>query len=92
MKKEKRTVGDAIVKLIDNIADLVDIKTFLSVGLVGAAIWGFLTDRLDQNVFVAIVSSVITYFFTKRSGGREADSNTNKNTNTIGKDNTNDNT
>ena len=79
MKKDhpKRTVGDAIVKLIDNIADLADIKTILSVGLVGATVWGFMHDKLPVEAFVGVVSSVITYFFTKRSGGREADRKTN---------------
>ena len=65
--KTKRTLYDCLVYLIDHIARLLCVKTFISFTVVIALVWGFMNDKVSSDVFYGVVSAVITYFFTKKS-------------------------
>lgn len=46
--------------------ELFQVKSIMSLALVGAMIWGFMHEMVSSEVFVGIVSSVVTYFFTRK--------------------------
>ena len=47
---------------------LLEVKSIMSLGLVYALVWGFMGGLVSSEVFVGIVSSVVTYFFTRQRG------------------------
>jgi len=56
---------NAFIELIQHITALIDVKTILSFALVATCVWGFMNGIVHSEYFTALVSSVITYFFTK---------------------------
>lgn len=57
---------DALKNIINNIAKLIDLKSILSVLVVGTLCYLTLNGVVDQAVFTAIASSIITYYFTRK--------------------------
>ena len=57
--------------LLDNLADLLKVKTIITlVMVVGATV--FLAYRIDlPDWYVALVSSVVTFYFTKKGHSEE---------------------
>ena len=50
---------------------LLEVKSMMSIGLVYALVWGFKNELVSSEVFVGIVSSVVTYFFTRQRNGND---------------------
>lgn len=49
----------------DQFAALIDVKTLCTLGLVFATIYGFVVGMVPIEVFVGLVTAVITYYFTR---------------------------
>ena len=45
--------------------ELLKVRTLVTLTVVGATVYGFLTDRVSAEVFVGITMAVITYYFRK---------------------------
>lgn len=51
----------------EQFSKLVDLKSIVTLALVGATVYGFIVNRVPIEVFIALVTSVITYYFTRKS-------------------------
>lgn len=49
-----------------NIADLIKLKTLITLTLIGAATYGFITKLITADVFMPLVTAVIVYYFSKK--------------------------
>jgi len=49
----------------DQLAALIDLKSLITLALVGATVYGFVIQIVPIEVFIALVTSVITYYFTR---------------------------
>ena len=58
-KPHKKTIRMQIIKLLE-------VKSLMSLGFVGAIIWGFVNGNVPIELFATCVASVMTYFFTRR--------------------------
>ena len=58
---------NVVIRIFENIADLIDVKSLLSFAVMYGVLWGFMNDKLPSEVYAAMAGSIITYFFTKRS-------------------------
>ena len=67
----KRTLYDSLVMLIDNIGHLLCVKTAISFAVIAVLCYGFVCDKVSSEVFIGVVSSVITYFFTRKANDAE---------------------
>lgn len=67
----KRTLYDSLVTLIDNIGHLLCVKTAISFAVIAVLCYGFVCDKVSSEVFIGVVMSVVTYFFTKRSDTKD---------------------
>lgn len=50
----------------EQLAKLIDVKTLVTLPLVGATIYGFIAGKIGGEVFIPIVATVLAYFFTKK--------------------------
>lgn len=57
-------------KLIIALVELLKVKTIITLAMIFTACYLALTDKLDVAVFVGLVTSVITYYFTKKDGDK----------------------
>jgi len=53
-------------EIIENIAKFIDLKSFVTLGLTGALIWGFCKGIVDEKDFMMIVAMVFTFYFAKK--------------------------
>ena len=58
---------DAIKKIFINIADLIDLKSILSLMVIGTLCYMTITEKIDAATFTAIASAIVTYYFTKKA-------------------------
>lgn len=49
-----------------NIANLIKLKTLITLTLIGAATYGFITKLITADVFMPLVTAVIVYYFSKK--------------------------
>lgn len=58
-------------KLIDQITDLIDVKSFITFAIIFTLCLLAIKQNIEipSELFAAVVSSIITYFFTKKSNG-----------------------
>ncbi len=54
--------------LVKNLANLLKVKTLITLAIIAALCWGFVTGNVTSEVFAAIAGSVVTYYFTKGEG------------------------
>lgn len=59
-RKEKK-----MKKLLENLADLIKVKTLITFGVIFALIVMYLRGKVDNDLFMAVASSVVTYYFTR---------------------------
>lgn len=52
--------------LIDNLANLLKVKTIISLTVIGATTAGFLTGLISGETYMALASAIVTYFFTRK--------------------------
>ncbi len=59
----------AFIKLTENLAALVNVKTGVTFALVGTlCVLVFRSNmRISEELFAAVVTAVITYFFTRKN-------------------------
>jgi len=53
-------------KIIENFAELIKLKTIMSLVVVGVTSYGFVVDKVSAELYVAITMAVITYYFTRQ--------------------------
>lgn len=53
-------------KLILAVVELLKVKSIITIVMIFTACYLALTDKVDIAVFVGMVTSVITYYFTKK--------------------------
>lgn len=56
-----------------NLANLIKVKTLITLTIVAALTYGFLTGLIDGEKFMIVAIMVVTYYFNKKD---EADSTT----------------
>lgn len=66
MKTEPKTIAQRV-------ADLIDLKSIVTVAVIGGMIWGFVAGKIPAEAYIAVASTIITFYFTKR---RNADGST----------------
>lgn len=61
--------------MFERLAKLIDVKSLVTLGLIGTLIaLMFVPTQVDdglKNLFVAVTSSVVTYYFTKKESADE---------------------
>lgn len=65
-KTEQSKVTDLIIR---NIAKLIDVKTIITLALIGCLVMLAVRQNtpIPSELYAAVISSIMTYFFTKRS-------------------------
>lgn len=48
------------------IADLIDLKTIVTLVLIGGLTTGFFLNKIDGKDFFTIVTMVVTYYFSRK--------------------------
>jgi hypothetical protein len=56
----------ALTALLTNLADILKVKTIITVGIVFTFCYLTLTGIIDKKDFLIIAATVITYYFTKK--------------------------
>lgn len=51
--------------LIKNLANLLKVKTIVTLAITASLCYGFISGMITTEVFAAIAGSVVTYYFTK---------------------------
>ncbi len=59
---------NGLIKLMENAAALINVKTAVTFALVGTlCVLAFKSNvRISEELYAAVVTAVITYFFTKK--------------------------
>ena len=57
---------EAFVRLIENLANFIKLKTALSLMVVGTACYLALKGNLDIAVFMTLCTAIVTYYFTRK--------------------------
>lgn len=52
-------------QLIKNIANLIKLKTLMSLLVISVTSYGFIVGKVSSELYVAITMAIITYYFTK---------------------------
>jgi hypothetical protein len=52
--------------LLKNMANLVKVKSIMSLAMIFALIYGFVSGMISGEVFAGFVGAIITYFFTRK--------------------------
>ena len=50
----------------EKLAKLIDLKSIISVSVIGASIYLVIVDKIDPVAFMVLVSSIVTYYFTRK--------------------------
>jgi hypothetical protein len=59
--------------LLKNLAELLKVKTLITLAIIVSLCWAFLRGEVPTELFAAVASSVITYYFTKAEGKNNAE-------------------
>jgi hypothetical protein len=49
----------------DALVELLKVRTLITLAVVGACIWGFIARYISTEVFVPVVTMVLTHYFRK---------------------------
>lgn len=60
-----------IIDFFKKIAKLIDLKSLITMALVGALIWGFVVGKIEPKDFLVYVGIVITFYFAKKDKNEE---------------------
>lgn len=60
--------------LIENLANLIKVKTIITISMTFALIFCYIRGDVSNDVFISLASSVITYYFSKKVSRETADS------------------
>jgi len=53
--------------MVKQLSKLVELKSIMSIALVGATVYGFIADKIASDVFMGLVMAVVTYYFTRKN-------------------------
>ena len=59
-------MNKALIKLVENVADLFKIRSIISLLVIITSCVMTLKGKIDVATFMAIASSIITYYFTRK--------------------------
>ena len=57
------------------LAKLIDVKTFITISIIGGVTYGFITNIINSETYAAFASSIITYYFTRADKNKDGDEN-----------------
>lgn len=52
--------------MLKNLADLLKVKTIITLVIVGGVTYGFIIGTVQSETYCAFAGSIITYYFTKK--------------------------
>ena len=52
--------------MLKQFAKLVDLKSIISLALVGVTCFGFVVDKISPETFMGLTMAVVTYYFTRK--------------------------
>lgn len=52
--------------LLNNLAELIKVKTIMTLMMVAALTYGFITGLVPVELYAAYAGSIITYYFTRK--------------------------
>lgn len=55
----------------EKIAKLIDLKSIITILMVGALTYGFIVNKIDTSEFIPLVTMILTFYFTKTSDKKE---------------------
>jgi len=58
--------AESLKKLLNNVADLVKLKTIITMEVLTALTIGFLNGMVPVEVYVSIATAIVTYYFTRK--------------------------
>lgn len=50
----------------EKIAKLIDLKTIITILMIGTLVFGFIKEKINSNEFIPLVSLIVTSYFTKK--------------------------
>lgn len=50
----------------NNLANLIKVKTIITLAVVGALVYGFIVSKVDTDNFMLVAIMVVTYYFNKK--------------------------
>lgn len=53
-------------KLVNNVADLIKVKSMITLTITAAITYGFVKGIVPVELYASYAGSIITYYFTKR--------------------------
>ena len=59
--------------LLKNLANLLKVKTLITLCIIASLCYAFLKGNVPTELFAAIASSVVTYYFTKAEDREKTD-------------------
>jgi hypothetical protein len=60
--KKPGPCANAVLKAV---IELLKVRTLITLGIVGATIWGFVSGRVPLEVFAPMAMAVLTHYFRK---------------------------
>lgn len=48
------------------LTNLIKVKTLITLAVTGAMIYGFISNKISTELFMPIVTMILTYYFTKK--------------------------
>ena len=57
---------EAKVKFVENVAELLKVKTIITLMVTTAITYGFLKGMVPVELYATYVGSIITYYFTRK--------------------------
>lgn len=51
----------------EQLAKLIDLKSILTIIVVVAMVYGYISNRFSEELFASIVTMILTYYFTRKN-------------------------
>lgn len=67
-----------------NIAQLIDLKTIITISITGSLIFGFVTGKITSEQFMTIATMIFTFYFAKKEKTKDEDEKTNESVGGVG--------
>lgn len=52
--------------MIKNIAKLIDLKSIITMSMVGTLVYGFCDGKINTSEFIPLVTMILTFYFAKK--------------------------
>ena len=57
---------EKVISIKDRIAKLIDLKSIITIILVGVLAWGFIAGKITSEQYIPLVTMVLTFYFVKK--------------------------